>query len=74
LREISADVVADAAPEMGAEDFAYMLNQRPGAYLFVGNGDTAGLHHPGYDFDDALSPVGASFFARIVERALPVAP
>jgi amidohydrolase len=73
-REISADVVADAAPEMGAEDFAYMLNQRPGAYLFVGNGDTAGLHHPGYDFDDALSPVGASFFARIVERALPVAP
>jgi hippurate hydrolase len=72
-REISADVVADAAPEMGAEDFAYMLHQRPGAYLFVGNGDTAGLHHPGYDFDDALSPVGASFFARIVERALPVA-
>jgi amidohydrolase len=72
-REISSDVVADAAPEMGAEDFAYMLNQRPGAYLFVGNGDTAGLHHPGYDFDDALSPVGASFFARIVERALPVA-
>ncbi len=73
-REISSDVVADAAPEMGAEDFAYMLNQRPGAYLFVGNGDTAGLHHPGYDFDDALSPVGASFFARVVERALPVAP
>ena len=72
-REISSDVVADAAPEMGAEDFAYMLNQRPGAYLFVGNGDTAGLHHPGYDFDDALSPVGASFFARVVERALPVA-
>ncbi|MBR2574500.1 MAG: amidohydrolase [Loktanella sp.] len=72
-REISSDVVADAAPEMGAEDFAYMLNQRPGAYLFVGNGNTAGLHHPGYDFDDALSPVGASFFARIVERALPVA-
>ncbi|ARU00947.1 M20 aminoacylase family protein [Yoonia vestfoldensis] len=73
-REISADVVDDAAPEMGAEDFAYMLNQRPGAYLFVGNGDTAGLHHPAYDFDDAVAPVGASFFARIVERALPVAP
>ncbi|WP_322888895.1 MULTISPECIES: M20 aminoacylase family protein [unclassified Yoonia] len=73
-REVSADVVDDAAPEMGAEDFAYMLNQRPGAYLFVGNGDTAGLHHPAYDFDDSLSPVGASFFARIVERALPVAP
>ena len=73
-REISADVVDDAAPEMGAEDFAYMLNQRPGAYLFVGNGDTAGLHHPAYDFDDAVAPVGASFFARVVERALPVAP
>ena len=71
-REISSDVVADAPPEMGAEDFAYMLNQRPGAYLFVGNGDTAGLHHPAYDFDDAVAPVGASFFARIVERALPV--
>jgi amidohydrolase len=71
-REVSADVVDDAAPEMGAEDFAYMLNQRPGAYLFVGNGDTAGLHHPDYDFDDTVAPVGASFFARVVERALPV--
>jgi amidohydrolase len=71
-REVSADVVDGAAPEMGAEDFAYMLNQRPGAYLFVGNGDTAGLHHPDYDFDDTVAPVGASFFARVVERALPV--
>ncbi|MBQ2263388.1 MAG: amidohydrolase [Loktanella sp.] len=72
-REVSGNVVDDAKPEMGAEDFAYMLNERPGAYLFVGNGDTAGLHHPAYDFDDAGAPVGASFFARIVERALPVA-
>jgi hippurate hydrolase len=72
-RDVSAEVIDDAAPEMGAEDFAYMLNQRPGAYLFVGNGDTAGLHHPAYDFDDSVAPVGASFFARIVERALPVA-
>ena len=71
-REVSGNVVDDAKPEMGAEDFAYMLNARPGAYLFVGNGDTAGLHHPGYDFDDAAAPVGASFFARIVERALPL--
>ena len=71
-REVSDNVVDDAKPEMGAEDFAYMLNERPGAYLFVGNGDTAGLHHPGYDFDDTGAPVGASFFARIVERALPV--
>ncbi len=71
-REISSDVVADAGREMGAEDFAYMLEKRPGAYLFVGNGDTAGLHHPAYDFDDTIAPVGASFFARLVERALPV--
>ncbi|MBR2657928.1 MAG: amidohydrolase [Loktanella sp.] len=71
-REVSSNVVDDAKPEMGAEDFAYMLNERPGAYLFVGNGDTAGLHHPAYDFDDTGAPVGASFFARLVERALPV--
>jgi amidohydrolase len=72
-REISDNVIDDASPEMGAEDFAYMLNARPGAYLFVGNGDTAGLHHPAYDFDDRGAAAGASFFARIVERALPVA-
>ena len=72
-REISPNVVDDAAREMGAEDFSYMLEKCPGAYLFVGNGDTAGLHHPAYDFDDATAPAGASFFARLVERALPVA-
>ncbi|MEL6682499.1 MAG: M20 aminoacylase family protein [Pseudomonadota bacterium] len=71
-REIAIDVVDDAGREMGAEDFAYMLEARPGAYLFVGNGDTAGLHHPAYDFDDNAAPVGASFFARLVERALPL--
>ncbi len=72
-REISADVTDDAGREMGAEDFAYMLEKRPGSYLFVGNGNTAGLHHPGFDFDDEAAPAGASFFARLVERALPVA-
>jgi hippurate hydrolase len=73
-REIAGDAGVDVAHdrEMGAEDFAYMLEKRPGAYLFVGNGDTAGLHHPAYDFDDAGAPVGASFFARLVERALPL--
>jgi hippurate hydrolase len=73
-REIAgnAGVVDDALPEMGAEDFAYLLEKRPGAYLFIGNGDTAGLHHPAYDFDDATAAAGASFFARLVERALPV--
>ena len=72
-REISPNVVDDADREMGAEDFSYMLEKCPGAYLFVGNGDTAGLHHPAYDFDDTTAPAGASFFARLVERALPVA-
>ncbi len=71
-REISADVTDDAGREMGAEDFAYMLEKRPGSYLFVGNGNTAGLHHPGFDFDDEAAPAGASFFARLVERALPL--
>ena len=71
-REVSADVDAAHSREMGAEDFSYMLQERPGAYLFVGNGDSAGLHHPAFDFDDATAPVGASFFARLAERALPV--
>ncbi|MCW9042051.1 MAG: M20 family metallopeptidase [Pseudopelagicola sp.] len=65
-------VVADRPKEMGAEDFSYMLEERPGAYLFIGQGESAGLHHPNYDFNDAVSPVGASFFARLVERALPL--
>lgn len=70
-REVSPNVADDVGREMGAEDFAYMLEKRPGAYLFVGNGETAGLHHPAYDFDDEVAPYGASFFARLVERALP---
>jgi hippurate hydrolase len=65
-------VVADAGREMGAEDFSYMLQERPGAYLFLGQGDGAGLHHPKYNFNDDVAPVGASFFARLVERAQPV--
>ncbi len=68
-----AGVSIDVGPEMGAEDFSYMLNERPGAYLFVGNGDSAGVHHPEYDFADETAASGASFFARIVERAQPVA-
>ncbi|GAB5437042.1 M20 aminoacylase family protein [Falsiruegeria mediterranea] len=65
-------VVADAGREMGAEDFSYMLNARPGAYLFLGQGESAGLHHPKYNFNDEVAPIGASFFARIVETAQPV--
>ncbi|MDE3240983.1 MAG: amidohydrolase [Paracoccaceae bacterium] len=58
--------------EMGAEDFSYMLEARPGAYLFLGTGPGAGLHHPAYDFNDEAAPLGASFFARLVERAQPL--
>ena len=48
---------------MGAEDFAFMLNARPGAYILVGNGDTAMVHHPAYDFDDEAIPAGCSWWA-----------
>ncbi|MCV6584572.1 MAG: M20 family metallopeptidase [Marinibacterium sp.] len=73
-REVSGAhlVIEDAGRDMGAEDFAYMLNARPGAYLFLGQGDGPGLHTPQYDFNDDIAPVGASFFARLVERAQPV--
>ena len=70
---VGADKVTDdARREMGAEDFSYMLNARPGAYLFLGTGDGPVLHHAEYDFNDAVAPVGASFFARLVETAQPV--
>jgi hippurate hydrolase len=58
-------------PVMGAEDFSYMLQARPGAFIFVGNGNTAGLHHPAYDFNDEVIPIGTSYWARLVETALP---
>ncbi len=71
---VGADLVnGDAPREMGSEDFSYMLEARPGAYLFMGTGPGAGLHHPAYDFNDEAAPVGASFFARLVERAQPLA-
>jgi len=60
-------------PMMGGEDFAYMLEARPGAYIFTGNGDTAGLHHPAYDFNDEAIPHGASYWAKLVETLMPAA-
>ncbi len=60
-------------PIMPSEDFAYMLEERPGAYIFIGNGDTAMCHHPEYNFDDDAIPAGCSWFAELVERRLPVA-
>ncbi|MEM6305676.1 MAG: M20 aminoacylase family protein [Pseudomonadota bacterium] len=71
---VGADKVNAAFPKVaGSEDFAYMLEERPGSYLFVGTGEgTGGLHHPKFNFNDEVSPIGASFFARIVETAQPV--
>lgn len=70
--EIAGDteVVADTTPIMGAEDFAYMLQARPGAFIFVGNGDSAGLHHPAYDFNDEAILYGTSYWIRLVETTL----
>lgn len=67
----AGEVDADAPPLMAAEDFAFMLEEKPGAYIFIGNGPSAGLHHPQYDFADAAIPYGASYWVRLVERALP---
>jgi amidohydrolase len=64
-------VNAEAPPVMGAEDFSFMLEARPGAFIFVGNGNTAGLHHPAYDFNDEVIPIGTSYLVRLVETALP---
>lgn len=77
--EVAREVVGaeavdlDTPPIMPGEDFAYMLEARPGAYLFLGQGDTPSCHHPKYDFRDEIAPIGASFFARLVEKALPLA-
>jgi amidohydrolase len=74
---IASDVVGPAAvdantpPLMGGEDFSFMLETRPGAFIFIGNGDTAGLHHPAYDFNDEVIPAGVAFWARLVETAMP---
>ncbi|MGI3184597.1 M20 aminoacylase family protein [Nioella aestuarii] len=72
--EIAGKDAVDGAQwrEMGAEDFSYMLEERPGAYLFLGQGEAAGLHHPRFNFNDEAAPYGASFFARLVEKAQPL--
>ena len=85
-RQVMAEVVGEPhvraqEPTMGAEDFAYMLQDKPGAYAFIGNGDGAHrhvghgegpctLHNPNYDFNDALIPIGGSYWVRLVERWL----
>jgi hippurate hydrolase len=74
-RDIAGELNVDEShpPVMGGEDFSYMLEARPGAFIFVGNGDTAGLHHPAYDFNDTAIAYGSSYWARLVERLLPAA-
>ncbi len=67
----AANVARDAPPLLAGEDFSYMLEQRPGAYLFIGNGDSAGLHNASYDFNDEIVPLGCSYWARLVETAMP---
>ena len=70
---VSGRVDTETAPLMGAEDFSFMLNERPGAYIFVGNGDTAMVHHPAYNFDDNAIPFGSSWYAGMVETRMPSA-
>jgi hippurate hydrolase len=76
--DAAAEVVGEqrvdraTAPAMGAEDFSYLLEQRPGSYIFMGSGrPQAPLHSPQYDFNDEALTVGASYWARLVERLLP---
>jgi hippurate hydrolase len=72
-RKVAGDCDENAALVMGAEDFAYMLEERPGAYILVGNGDTAAVHHPEYNFNDEAIPAGCSWWAEIVEQRMPAA-
>ncbi|HKU09416.1 MAG TPA: M20 aminoacylase family protein [Bradyrhizobium sp.] len=62
--------VGETPPMMGAEDFAYMLEARPGAFIFCGNGNSAGLHHPAYNFNDEAIVYGTSYWIRLVENSL----
>ncbi|MHA1548281.1 MAG: M20 aminoacylase family protein [Alphaproteobacteria bacterium] len=69
---LGADSVSTHAPPiMGGEDFSFMLQERPGSFVFLGNGDSAALHNPNFDFNDDIIPFGCSFWVRLVETALP---
>ena len=71
-KSVAGEAQVDTAlpPMMGGEDFSYMLNERPGAFIWVGNGDSAGLHHPSYNFNDDVIPLGTSYWVKLVETAL----
>lgn len=69
----SESVVRNPTPSMGSEDFAFMLQKKPGSYVWIGNGSTeggCGLHNPHYDFNDAVLPIGASYWAKLVENVM----
>jgi hippurate hydrolase len=66
-----ARVDRNAAPLMGSEDFSFMMEQVPGAHVFLGNGDSAVCHNDHYDFNDAAIPLGVALYATIVEKKLP---
>ncbi|MFQ5623719.1 MAG: M20 aminoacylase family protein [Paracoccaceae bacterium] len=74
-RKVAGDGKVDTETPaiMGGEDFSFMLEKRPGAYILVGNGDTAMVHHPEYDFNDEAIPVGCSYWATLVEEGMPAA-
>ncbi|WP_276946777.1 M20/M25/M40 family metallo-hydrolase, partial [Haematobacter massiliensis] len=69
-RTVAGDVDTNAEPLMGGEDFSYVLEVVPGAYIQIGNGDSADVHHPAYNFNDEAIPAGASFWAELVEQRL----
>jgi amidohydrolase len=69
-KQVGTQVDTELPPMMGAEDFSFMLNERPGAFIWVGNGDSAGLHHPKYNFNDETIPYGTSYWVKLVETAL----
>ena len=77
IADAAADLVGEAkvdrnkGPTMGSEDFAFMMEQVPGAYILVGNGEGAAPHHPRYNFNDEAIPFGSALYARLVERKLP---
>ncbi|MEP0944690.1 MAG: M20 aminoacylase family protein [Rhizobiaceae bacterium] len=70
-RAVSANVDDNVDPILPAEDFSYMLEERPGAYIFLGNGDTANCHHPAYNFDDNAIPFGSSWYSGMIEARMP---
>jgi amidohydrolase len=69
-KQVGTQVDTELPPMMGAEDFSFMLNERPGAFIWVGNGDSAGLHHPAYNFNDEAIVFGTSYWIKLVENTL----